>query len=77
MRGSHRATIMAAMIIAMLDARHPVPEPQVRTGKRKQVRTYRPRLNTAQDRDIAAHNVEVERRKAEKLARKIDRKLSL
>jgi hypothetical protein len=36
-------------------------------------RTYRPRLNTAQDRDIAAHNAEVDRRKAEKLARKLAR----
>jgi hypothetical protein len=82
-KAAHFASLLNTIAL-MSEGRvaHPVwrdgraaPPPRSRSGNGTKVRAYQPSLNTAQDRAIAAHNEAVERRKLEKLDRKIDRKL--
>lgn len=69
--GNPRASLMAAMAIAMLGAgaaQAAMPAP--RKGGNRDYKPNPPRLDSAVARAIAEHNAEVGRRKAEKKARK-------
>lgn len=73
--GNSRASLMAAMAIAMMGAGHAVAEPVPlrHAGSGNNRRPTPPRRDTALAREIAEHNEAVERRKAEKKARKLGR----
>jgi hypothetical protein len=72
--GNGRASLMAAMAIALagsglVAAAMPAP----RKGSSRDYKPTPPRRDTALAREIAEHNEAVERRKAEKKARKLAR----
>ena len=73
--GNSRASLMAAMAIAMMGAGHAVAEPVPlrHAGSGNNRRPTPPRRDTALAREIAELNGAVERRKAEKKARKLGR----
>jgi hypothetical protein len=69
--GNPRASLMAAMAIALAGnglAQAAMPAP--RKGGHRDYKPSPPRLDSAVARAIADHNAEVDRRKAEKKARK-------
>ncbi|MBK9497455.1 MAG: hypothetical protein IPO08_23615 [Xanthomonadales bacterium] len=73
--GNSRASLMAAMAIAMMGACHAIAEsvPLRHAGSGNNRRPTPPRSDTALAREIAEHNEAVERRKADKKARKLGR----
>lgn len=73
--GNGRASLMAAMAIAMMGAGQAVAElGSLRSaGSGNNRRPTPPRRDTALAREIAEHNEAVERRKAEKKSRKLRR----
>ena len=70
--GNSRASLMAAMAIAMMGAGHAIAEPVPlrHAGGGNNRRPTPPRRDTALAREIAEHNEAVARRKAEKMARR-------
>lgn len=71
MRSSTRGSLLAAAAIAMMGAGVAMPAP--RKGSGRAYRPTPPRLDSEQAREIAAHNAEVDRKRAEKKARKLVR----
>lgn len=73
-QGNERSSLLAAAAIAMMGAGLDVPGPPLRSaGSGNNRRPTPPRMDTELQREIAAHNEAVERRKAEKRARKLAR----
>lgn len=70
---SSRSRLHAAMAIALMgagfDVAHAAPTPRMASSGNNR-RPTPPRMDTAQAREIAAHNAEVDRRKAEKRVEK-------
>ena len=75
--GNTRGSLMAAAMIAALGAGMDVAGPPLRlrdAGSGNNRRTHQPKRNTALEREIADHNAEVDRRRREKLARRVGAK---
>ena len=71
MRNFHNASVAAAAMIAAMGAGLDVAGPPLRsTGGNPARRPTPPKMGTELQREIAAHNEAVERRKAEKKARR-------
>jgi hypothetical protein len=73
--GNNRVGLMAAAMIAARGA-GTVAMPAPRKGSARAHRPTPPRLDTAQAREIAEHNAAVDRRKAEKKAAKLARRIA-
>ena len=74
MRSSTRSSMLAAATLAMLAVGDAMPPP-----RKGSARAYKPtpaKRDTAQAREIAEHNAEVDRRKAEKKAAKLARRVA-
>ena len=74
--GNARASLVAAMGIAMVGAGNDLIAPPLRSAWRDGYRPTPPRMDTQLQREIAEHNAEVDRRKAEKRAAKMARRVA-
>lgn len=71
---STRSALLAASALAMMGGLASPAQPLRAQGHGNNRMPTPPRMDTELQREIAAHNAEVERRKAEKKARKMARK---
>lgn len=72
---STRDSLMAVAMIAAMGAGHDLPGPALRSFASR-YRPAPPRQDTEMAREIAEHNREVDRRKAEKRAAKLARRMA-